>query len=142
MRLDTGEEFEGAISLTPLIDVVFLLLIFFLTATTFSREEVEMDLDLPEAASGKAGGGEQTIVINIGRNGRIVMDGRTVTQEALHQKLRAAAARNRDRQVLIRGDTQARYGIVAKVFDACLLAKLRSISIGAIQETGKNRKGR
>ncbi len=132
MRLDTSDEGDNGISLTPLIDVVFLLLIFFLTATTFSREEVEMDLDLPEAASGEAGGGEQTIVINIDRDGRLVMNGRGVTEAALHQKLRAAAARNRDRQVLIRGDTEARYGIVAKVFDACLLAKLRSISIGAI----------
>lgn len=134
MRLDTGDEGDDGIRLTPLIDVVFLLLIFFLTATTFSREEVEMDLDLPEAASGEAGGGEQTIVINIGRDGRLVMNGRGVTEAALHQKLRAAAARNRDRQVLIRGDTEARYGIVAKVFDACLLAKLHSISIGAIQQ--------
>ncbi len=133
MRLDTSDEGDNTISLTPLIDVVFLLLIFFLTATTFSREEVEMDLDLPEAASGEAGGGEQTIVINIDRDGRLVMNGRGVTEAALHQKLRAAAARNRDRQVLIRGDTEARYGIVAKVFDACLLAKLRSISIGAIR---------
>ncbi len=133
MRLDTSDEGDNTISLTPLIDVVFLLLIFFLTATTFSREEVEMDLDLPEAASGEAGGGEQTIVINISRDGRLVMNGRDVTEAALRQKLRAAASRNRDRQVLIRGDTEARYGLVAKVFDACLLAKLRSISIGAIR---------
>ncbi len=140
MRLDTGEEDDSGINLTPLIDVVFLLLIFFLTATTFSREEVEMDLELPEAASGEAGGGQQTIVINIRRDGRLVMDGRVVTEAALHQKLRAAATRDKDQQVLIRGDTEARYGIVAKVLDACLLAKLRSISIGAIQDD--NSKGR
>ncbi len=134
MKLDTGDDGDEGIRLTPLIDVVFLLLIFFLTATTFSREEVEMDLDLPEAASGEAGDGQQAIVINIGRDGLLRMDGRCVTEEALHQKLRSAAARNRDRQVLIRGDTEARYGVVAKVFDACLLAKLRSISIGALEK--------
>ncbi|MHC4812147.1 MAG: ExbD/TolR family protein [Planctomycetota bacterium] len=132
MRLDTGDPDDGGINLTPLIDVVFLLLIFFLTATTFSREEVEMDLELPEAASGEPAAGDQTIVINIGRDGRLVMNGRGVTEEALHQKLRAAAARDKDRQVLIRGDTEARYGLVAKVLDACLVAKLHSISIGAI----------
>ncbi|MHC4921682.1 MAG: ExbD/TolR family protein, partial [Planctomycetota bacterium] len=88
MRLDTGDPDDGGINLTPLIDVVFLLLIFFLTATTFSREEVEMDLELPEAASGEPAAGEQTIVINIGRDGRLVMNGRGVTEEALHQKLR------------------------------------------------------
>jgi biopolymer transport protein ExbD len=133
VRLDTEDDADDGIRLTPLIDVVFLLLIFFLSATTFSREEVEMDLDLPEAASGEAGKSLETIQINIARDGRMVMNGREVTEEALHQKLRAAAARNRDRQVLIRGDTEARYGLVAKVFDACLLAKLRSISIGAVE---------
>ena len=51
MRLDRSGERDVGINLTPLIDVVFLLLIFFLTATTFSSEEVEMDLELPEAAS-------------------------------------------------------------------------------------------
>ncbi len=134
MRLDTSDEDEVGINLAPLIDVVFLLLIFFLTATTFSREEVEMDLELPEAASGEPGADQQTIVINIGRDGRLVMDGRVVTEAALHQKLRAAATRDKNQQVLIRGDTEVRYGIVAKVLDACLLAKLRSISIGAIQD--------
>ncbi len=133
MRLDRSDERDVSINLTPLIDVVFLLLIFFLTATTFSRDEVEMDLELPEAASAEAGSGQQTIVINIARDGRVVMDGREVTAAALRQKLRAAAARNKDQQVLIRGDTEARYGLVAQVFDACLLAKLRSISIGAVE---------
>ena len=61
------------------------------------------------------------------------MDGRVVTAAALRQRLRAAAARNKNQQVLIRGDKETRYGLVAQVFDACLLAKLRSISIGAVE---------
>ena len=131
MRLDTGEEFEGAISLTPLIDVVFLLLIFFLTATTFQKDEVEMDLELPQAASGEPSDETEVIVINVASNGKLIVDGREVTVEALKQKLKAAATRNKDQEVLIRGDRKTQFGVVAQVFDACLLAKLHSISIGA-----------
>ena len=130
MRLDPGDELdEGGLNLTPLIDVVFLLLIFFLTATTFQKDEVEMQLDLPESQSGKAGGDSKMIVINVARDGRLLVDGREVTVEALQQKLKAAAARDKDKEVQIRGDKKAHFGLVARVFDACLLAKLTSISI-------------
>lgn len=131
MRLDPGEEREETLNMTPLIDVVFLLLIFFLSATTFSRDEVEMSLNLPESASGQQGGESRVIIINVSRDGRLLVDGRQVSVEALQQKLKAAASRDKDQEVLIRGDQKAQFGLVAKVFDACLLAKLSSISIGA-----------
>lgn len=131
MHLDTGEESENGINLTPLIDVVFLLLIFFLTATTFQKDEIEMDLELPQAASGEPSDESEVIVINIMSNGKLLVDGREVTVEALQQKLKAAATRNKDQEVLIRGDRKTEFGVVAQVFDACLLAKLHSISIGA-----------
>ena len=131
MRLDPGEEPEDHVNMTPLIDVVFLLLIFFLTATTFQKDEIEMSLDLPESASGQEGGDTRAIVINVSRDGRLLVDGREVTVEALQQKLKAAAARDKDQEVLIRGDEKAQFGLVAQVFDACVIAKLSSISIGA-----------
>ncbi len=131
MRLDPGELHEESLNLTPLIDVVFLLLIFFLTATTFQKDEVEMSLELPKSASGTAGGDTKVIVINVAKDGRLLVDGRQVTVAALQQKLKAAASRDKKQEVLIRGDQKAQFGLVAQVFDACLLAKLTSISIGA-----------
>ncbi|MFQ5505056.1 MAG: ExbD/TolR family protein [Planctomycetota bacterium] len=132
MRLiDPEADQDEGLMLTPLIDVVFLLLIFFLTTTTFSRDEVEMDLELPEAAHGVAGEPSHTIVINVMRSGSLIVDGRVVTVEALKQKLNAAASRNKEQEILIRGDTQARFGLVAQVLDACLGASLTAISIGA-----------
>ena len=56
MRLDPGESEDRAPDLTPLIDMVFLLLVFFLASTTFAKEEVELDLTLPEARSGSDAG--------------------------------------------------------------------------------------
>jgi biopolymer transport protein ExbD len=131
MKLCPDEDEVDSINLTPMIDVVFLLLIFFLTATTFQKDEVEMSLDLPDAASGKPGEEKKVIVINIAADGRVIVDGREVSVMALRQKLKAAASRDKDQEVLIRGDEKTNFGLVAQVFDACLLAKLHSISIGA-----------
>ena len=47
MRLDPGAADDSGFNLTPLIDMVFLLLVFFLSSTTFAKEEIEMDLTLP-----------------------------------------------------------------------------------------------
>jgi len=131
MRLEVDEGVDQGLNLTPLIDVVFLLLVFFLVATTFADSEVEMDLELPKATSGEPASSEHLIVVSVARNGSLRVDGREVTLEALRQKLRAAASSNRDQEVLIRGDTRVQFGAVAQAFDACLAASLRRVSIAA-----------
>jgi biopolymer transport protein ExbD len=139
MRLELGEEDEGSFNLTPMIDMVFLLLVFFLAVTTFTKEEVDMSLTLPEAVHGKARGESRLLVINVARDGSLTVDGRSCTMAALHQKLRAAAARNKDQEVLIRGDTQAHFGEVSKALDACIGASLRKVAIAAqpVREPGR-----
>ncbi len=136
MRLDPGPADEGTVNLTPLIDVVFLLLVFFLVATTFAKDEVELDLTLPDATTGAQGEGGHLLVINVKRDGTLVVDGRTMTLEGLRQRLRAAAAAKKDQEVLIRGDTQVQFGVVAQAFDACLAAQLRRVAVAAQPETG------
>ncbi len=130
LELDDAEE-DFTPNLTPLIDVVFLLLVFFLAATTFSKEEVELDLELPQASHGKKEEPAEPLVISVGKEGELFVDGRAVTFEALKQKLTAAARRNKDQEVLIRGDTRVQFGVVAQAFDACLGAALRRVSIAA-----------
>ena len=133
MRLDLEEkEDEGGINLTPMIDIVFLLLIFFLTATTFAREEVNMDLRLPEAQSGVEGSQTHPLIVQVFADGRLTLEGREVTLEALRQKLMAAGARDRQRAVLVRGDKQAQFGIGMQVLDACRLAKLGKGDVAAL----------
>ncbi len=131
MRLNVDETVDEGFNLTPLIDVVFLLLVFFLVATTFADDEVEMDLELPEATSGEPSSSGHIIVVSVARDGKMTVDGRLVTLDGLRQKLRAAATSNREQEVLIRGDTRVQFGMVAKAFDACLAAELRRISIAA-----------
>lgn len=140
MRLERDEEELGGPNLTPLIDVVFLLLVFFLTATTFKKkDEVKLDLELPESTAGKAGKVRKTILIEVAADGQVVVDGRQVTMAALEQKLRAAAARDRKQPVLIRGDKKSAYGRIFHVLDTCELAGLRAVSFDAERNMGGGR---
>jgi len=135
MRLDLDDaDDDFAINLTPMLDVVFNLLLFFLAATTFAREEVAMDLRLPQARSGAESKGGHQLVVNVFADGRLQVDGRVVTLEALRQKLQAAAARDKDQAVLVRGDKQAQFGIGLQVLDACRLAKIGKVDFAALPE--------
>ena len=136
MRLDEHEDEGQGINLTPMVDVVFLLLIFFLAATTFAREEVELDLRLPEARSGQPGEPGRQLVVNVLSDGRITMEGRDVTLEALRQKLAAAVARRADQAVLVRGDEAARFGVGLQVLDVCRLAKVKKVDFAALPQKG------
>ena len=131
MRLDPGESEDRAPDLTPLIDMVFLLLVFFLASTTFAKEEVELDLTLPEARSGSDANDGHLMVINVGRDGGITVNGRELTMEGLRQRLASTARRNKEQEILIRGDTDVAYGVVQNVFDACRSAALTRVSLGA-----------
>jgi biopolymer transport protein ExbD len=132
MRLEREVEDEGGINLTPMVDVVFLLLIFFLAATTFRSDEVALDMRLPSAKSGDAGKGDKPLVVNLLADGKLHVDGREVTLEALRQKLAAAGQRNAEQAVLVRGDQQAQFGIGVQVLDACRLAKIKKVDFAAL----------
>jgi biopolymer transport protein ExbD len=113
---------------------VFNLLLFFLAATTFAKEEVAMDLRLPQARSGTESKVGHQLVINVFADSRIAMEGRTVTLEALRQKLEAAIARDKEQAVLVRGDKAAQFGIGLQVLDACRLAKIAKVDFAALPE--------
>lgn len=136
MRLDDDDDSgsDEGLNLTPLVDVVFLLLVFFLAATTLAREEVELDLRLPEARSGAAPGADRALVVNVFADGRIVVDGRELTLEALRQRLAAAWQRDRDQAVLVRGDHAAQFGIGLQVLDACRLARIQKVDFAALPQ--------
>ncbi|MEO0480253.1 MAG: biopolymer transporter ExbD [Planctomycetota bacterium] len=132
MRLDIDEDgYEGP-NLTPLIDVVFLLLIFFLAATTFASDEVQLDLELPQAQNGQEDRQRQELVIELLADGTTRVDGREVTKQGLEQKLRAVAARDPESPVRIRGDAAVEHRHLVAALDACRGASLRKVGIVAM----------
>jgi biopolymer transport protein ExbD len=136
IRDDDGPE-EMALNLTSLIDVVFLLLIFFMAATTFLDPEREIELDLPQAeASTEPEEAPDQIVINVLADGRISLGGREVTREALLETLQQAARANPATPVTIRGDRLVHHERVVSVMDACGLAGLSNLAVGTLQAGG------
>ncbi|GAB4163147.1 MAG: biopolymer transporter ExbD [Planctomycetota bacterium] len=134
MRIDEDEEADFGINLTPMIDVVFLLLIFFLVATTFAREELDMDLRLPEARSGIPDRQGHLLVVNVLADGRITVDGREIGLEGLRQRLRSAAARDPEQAVQIRSDERGMVGATLRVLDAVRTAKLSRVDFAALPD--------
>ena len=129
MQVRDEDDGELTLNLAPLIDVVFLLLIFFMVATTFVEREKELGVDLPQAETGDRVEEREEIVINLFEDGRIVLDGREVDRDELLETLTAAARQSRDTPVTIRGDERASHGRVIDVMDACRLAGLENLGL-------------
>jgi len=131
MRIrDTDETSEATLNLAPMIDVVFLLLIFFMVATTFVEKEKEMSVDLPLADSGAAvDHPAEEIVINLTADGRILVGGVETDRDGLLETLQRAARRDAETPVTIRGDKRAYHEQVVGVMDVCRLAGLTNLGL-------------
>lgn len=111
---------EVGVDLTPVIDMVFLLLIFFLAATTFQQTEREMKIALPQAmASGPISAALREIIVNVDAQGQTIVAGKVVSSDALAEMIRGAVAVNPGQKVSIRGDRAAAYEHVARTLDVC-----------------------
>ncbi len=116
----TSPESDGgaAIELTPIIDMVFLLLIFFLVATTFQQTEREMQIALPDTESGgPISVSLKEIIVNITSDGEIIVAGREVSPDDLRTIVTEAVSQNPDQKVTVRGDRAASYEAIVKALD-------------------------
>ncbi|MEC8300794.1 MAG: biopolymer transporter ExbD [Planctomycetota bacterium] len=111
----------SSLSIAPLIDVVFLLLIFFLVTSRFEKQERELDLELPEASqSVPITETPSEIVVNLGVDGQLVIDGSVRGLDELEKILAQASANNPLTQtVLIRSDRRAPVGSFIGVINVC-----------------------
>ncbi len=117
----SGEAERGVtLEMTPLIDMVFLLLIFFLVATTFHQTEREMQVALPQASfSGPISTALREIIINVDEEGVIIVSGRRIDVSELRSLIERAVAGNPEQKVTVRGDRATAYANVVRVLDIC-----------------------
>ncbi|MEQ8843317.1 MAG: biopolymer transporter ExbD [Phycisphaerales bacterium] len=109
-----------SIEMTPIIDMVFLLLIFFLVATTYQQSERELAIALPEAeAAGPISTMLREIIINVDARGDIIVGGQTLSLDELRTLVADAVRVNPDQKVSVRGDKDLPYGVIARVLDVC-----------------------
>ena len=108
------------LDMTPIIDMVFMLLTFFLLATTFQRTEREMQIALPFASSaGPISTALRELVVNVTADGRVIVNGRAVSDDDLRGIVGGAVRNNPEQKVTVRGDRGTAYGAVVRVLDIC-----------------------
>ncbi len=126
-----GDEF--ALNLTSMTDIVFLMLVFFMLATTFSDPERALGIELPSASSSERAAPEE-LVINVLEDGSYVLNGAVLGREELRAELERTARGAPDTPVTIRGHRLARHEAIVTVMDACGLAGLTNLSVGTTRD--------
>lgn len=123
------------IQMAPLIDIVFLILVFFMVTAVYSTIESEIDIALPTASS--AVQSERTrgeIYINVREDGSIVLNQREMAIDELQDVLYRVAEYFPGGSVIIRGDRSAALGTAIAVLDCCKNADIQNVSFAALPE--------
>lgn len=129
------QEDAGTIQMAPLIDIVFLTLVFFMTTAVYSTLESEVDITLPTAESAVPSDRVQgEIFINLRADGAIVVNDRVLSLEELQQVLNRVAEFFPGGAVIIRGDRDAMLGRAIQVLDCCRKADIQNVSFAALKE--------
>jgi biopolymer transport protein ExbD len=129
MPLKTQHDEAPTLNLTSMIDVLFLLIIFFMVATKFDELERNIDVAVPDvSAAGQDDPPSQPVVIAVQSDGRIELDGTAVSSDEL-TALVAKRASVGDLPVVIRGDGQCAFQHVASALAACRQAGVSELGI-------------
>jgi biopolymer transport protein ExbD len=130
IRLSTEEtEGDAEVQMAPLIDCVFLLLIFFLVTYALREIHKELPVDLPDAGAAKDGKAvANTIIISVTKDGTIHLGGLPVSTRTLLSKLREHRKKP-DAQVRVDGDRAAAFQHIAYVLDLCQFEGLKKVGI-------------
>ena len=100
------------INVTPLVDVMLVLLVIFMVTAPIIQQGVQVNL--PQAAAGAIAGQEEMLIVAINRSGKIYLNDNVMTLEELGQKLRAIRQLQPDKEVYLRADQEVKYGTVIK----------------------------
>lgn len=133
----SSESSTSIINISSLVDIMFILIIFFLATTTFRQEERDAAVNLPETAGAETlSSSTDVLVVNVRKNGDYLLGSQPLDINKLASQMQAAVEENSQQKVLIRGDKQAMHGNVAAAVLACRRAGVKKANIGYM--VGKN----
>lgn len=118
-----------------MVDILLVLLGFFMLTWTFARHETELDVQVPTAKQGKEerrSMGE--VIINVKQDGSIVMNHRVLAPEELQSTLTQIAALYPDQAIILRGDEKVDYGHIVQTLDICRAANIWNIAFATNPE--------
>jgi len=125
--------------IAPMVDILLVLLGFFMLTWSFSRQERELDVQMPSAGESK----EQRrsvgeVIINVKSDGSLVMNRRTMSAEELLLALSRVASLYPDQAVVLRGDQRVDYGTIVKTLDLCRRANIWNVAFATANAGNAN----
>jgi len=139
MKFSSRQPEPATMQLAPMIDIVFLLLIFFIVTWQFTRSETELSVSVPNAQEGAEPERQRgEIVINILADNTIRVEGKTLDLEGLHDTLASIVGQFPNQPVRIRGDGSVEYQRIVEVIDTCRKAGIWNISFATQRPTPAN----
>lgn len=138
MPFRTEEMEEPALNLTPMLDVVLNLVIFFMLGTQFTRPESQYDVQLPSVTEARPlTAGPDALIINVRKDGTLLLGAQPRTLPELEADLREARARFANQMVLVRGDAAVEYQHIMNVLNACRRAQIVNFQLANRIERGR-----
>jgi biopolymer transport protein ExbD len=127
MRLGNSEELQSEINVTPLVDVVLVLLVIFMVVTPLLKQEVP--IELPLADNSRTTQDLTQLTLTIAADGDVLLNSQPLLREALVTQLRAIYAERTDKTIFLEADRNLSYGRVVDVMDDCKAAGVTAIGV-------------
>lgn len=131
---DNDSEIVADINMTPLIDVMLVLLIIFMVSSTAALES-GMDIELPKAAATNEKSDAEILVLSLDKDGNIAIQGKKVKPEHITREIASELVKLKTESVILEGDTMANLGKAVELMDMAKVAGAKNFSIAA--EEGK-----
>ncbi len=123
---------ESEINIAPLIDMVFILLIFFMVTTTFVRD-AKIAIERPGAKTARQAD-NRSVRVSVGRRGELFVDAQPVKSWMLQARLHEIISRQRIKTVLVIADRHVQTGLLVDIVDQCRLAGAKDVGVAVEQE--------
>ncbi len=138
MRVPPGQRRgDVGFNMTPMIDIVFQLIVFFLVASHLAQQETQLELALPDAATGRPAIDAPTrrVVVNVQPSGELSLSGQPVSAADLQQRIGVEARQHGDDiEVRIRADRRVPYRVIEPILTACTQAGIWKVTFAVIRE--------
>ena len=130
MPIKTHQDEKPTLNMTPMIDILFLLIIFFMVGTKFTEIERKIGLDVPEVSDTETPETPpQHKVINVYRDGSVTLDEEPMDLDQLERQLTSLRQQTSTLSVIIRGDAEGAFQNVASVLSVCRRAGVGDMGI-------------
>ncbi len=136
---DGDDNIMAEVNLTPLIDIMLVLLIIFMVTSTAALES-GLDIELPKTAITNEKKQDEILIITLNKEGKVALQGKYVEEAKLSEEMVAKLAELKTESVILEGDTQAFLGKAVEIMDIAKSAGAKNFSIAAEEDASKRLK--